>query len=249
MGRRTRTLKYSRTLNDSQKRHAAKIGIEILEYQQHVSNRLDEMHAATRPKTFRDPKNVRTKIEAENPVLVVGAGPSYKKNLEKIKNFRGKIVCFEVNFNPIVAYGIIPDYILTLEVFVTPSFLDLVNLETCKHKTKLIGSASTQPNVIEYARDAGVSSSRWISMEEPRFSNVGTFAINYAKEVLKADKIFIVGFEHDGVEENEKIYEYWKTDFWYFLQKWDKGLIVNCTEGGQLYYGDYILDSTLDSLV
>ena len=163
MGRRTRTLKYSRTLNDSQKRHAAKIGIDIWEYQQHVINRLDEMHAATRPKTFRDPKNIRIKIEAENPVLVVGAGPSYKKNMEKIKNFRGKIVCFEVNFNPIVVYGIIPDYILTLEVFVTPSFLDLVNLETCKHKTKLIGSASTQPNVIEYARDAGVSSNLLIT--------------------------------------------------------------------------------------
>ena len=46
MGRRTRTLKYSRTLNDSQKRHAAKIGIEILEYQQHVINRLDETPAS-----------------------------------------------------------------------------------------------------------------------------------------------------------------------------------------------------------
>ena len=223
--------------------------MEAFEYQQHVINRLDEMHNHTRPKTFRDPKNVRTKIKADNPVLVVGAGPSYTKNLEKIKNFKGKIICFEVNFNKIVDYGIIPDYILTLEIYVGEEFFKKPLLELCRIKSTLVGSAITHPKILQLARDVGVRSTRWISMEEPRFSNVGTFAINYAKEVLKADKIFIIGFEHDGVEENEFIYEYWKTDFWYFLQKWPKETIVNCTDGGQLYYGDYILDSTLDSLV
>ena len=244
-----RKLVLSRSLNDSQKRHALKIGIDPTVYQQHVINRLEEMHAATRPKTFRDPKNVRTRITAQNPILIVGDGPSSKKNMEKIRNFKGKIICFDVNLIRLIRHGIIPDFIVTMEIKATLDLFESKYLVQCKDKSKLIGSAITQPNILEHARDNGVSQARWISTEEPRFSNVGTFGINYAIEVLECDKVFIIGFEHDGVAENEMIYEYWKTDFWYFLQKWPKGTIVNCTDGGQLYYNDYILDSTLDSLV
>ena len=203
-----------------------------------------------RPETFRDPKNVRTEIRAKNPVLIVGAGPSYERNLDKIKNFKGTVICFEVNFHNLFRKGIIPDYILTLEIYVRPDvFLLEKYLSQCKDKTKVICSASTHKSVLKRCEVSNVPATRWISEEEPRFSNVGTFALNYAIEVLKADKVFIIGFENDGGAENKTIYEFWKTDFWYFLQQWPKETIVNCTDGGQLYYEDYILDATLDSLV
>jgi len=166
-----------------------------------------------------------------------------------VKSSREKIICFEVNFNTVVEFGIIPDYILTLEIYVRPHFFSDDNLEKCKEKSRIIASASTHDIVKNMAHAHDFPFERWISKEEPRFANVGTFAMVYAKEVLGADKIFLTGFEHDGVSENEKTFEWWQYDFWYFVSQWPKELIVNCTNGGALYYKDYILDSTLDSLV
>lgn len=237
------------TLNDSQKRHAIRIGISNEEYQQHVINRLEEMRVKALPKTFRDPKNKLDKIVAKNPILIIGAGESYKRDLDKCKTFKGKTICFEVNFNTVVEFGIIPDYVLTLEIYVRPHFFNDDNLEKCKEKSIIIASASTHDIVKKMAHAHDFPFERWISKEEPRFANVGTFAMVYAKEVLRADKIFLVGFEHDGVSENKKTFEWWQYDFWYFVSQWPKELIVNCTNGGALYYQDYILDSTLDSLV
>ena len=244
-----RRLHLSRTLNDSQKRHAARIGISISDYQVHVLNRLEEMGAKALPKTFRDPKMKRTKIKAENPVLIVGDGDSLSKNIEQIRNFKGTKIFCDVVVNKLVKLNIIPDYILTLETVVRTDMFKLKYLELCKGKTKMICSASTSGYVTDQNTEVGLSFSRWISKNEPRFANVGTFSVVYAKEVLKADKIFLVGFEHDGVSENKNTYEYWCYDFWFFVNQWPKETIVNCTDGGQLYYGDYILDSTLDSLV
>ncbi len=244
--------KLTNILTDSQRRHAKAIGTSEGEYKDHLTNRLKDMTNKILPKTYRDPKLVRTEIKSKNPVLVVGAGPSYAKNLDKIKRFKGKIIFVDVIYNEMIRQGIIPDYILTLESKVRPDFFRPKYIAQCIDKSILIHSAITNKSVILQAIATGLKHERWQDefqlREEARFSNVGTFAICYAREVLKADKIFLVGFEHDGIEYHQDTWKYWQTDFWYFIRKWPKETIVNCTDGGALYYDDYILDSTLDSL-
>ena len=242
-------MKLSRTLNDSQKRHAAKIRIPVEEYQQHVINRIEEMRDNILPKTFRDPKMKRDKIEVKNPVLIVGNGPSLYHNFDRIKNFKGTIVSLDINFDILMNNKITPDYILTLEVMVRPSMFHPENLDKCKDKTKIIGSAMTHNSVTNMAQAHGMKWGRYLNRGEPRIANAGIFAVIYAKEVLKPDKIFLVGFEHDGLEYTKLVFDFWQYDFWYWIRKWPKESIVNCSDGGALYFEDYILDSTLDSLV
>ena len=246
--------KLTNSLTDSQKKHAKAIGTSNVEYKEHLTNRLKEMTGKVLPATFRDPKLVRDKVEAVNPVLIVGAGPSYAKNIEAIKNFKGIIIFVDVIFNEMVSkHLIIPDYVCTLEYQVHPDFFRPKNIKLCLDKSVLICSSITLKSIFLQCEATGFKYKRWKDdfqlKEEARFSNVGTFSICYAKEVLKADKIFLVGFEHDGVEQHQNTWKYWQIDFWYFVRKWEKELIVNCTDGGALYYADYILDSTLDSLV
>jgi len=231
------------------RKHANYLNMPHDEYLQHYIDRWDEIKGKKIPKTFRDPKLKRTKIKASNPVLVVGAGPSYSNHLKQIKEFPGKVIIFDVNYNFLVSHDIIPDYALSLEVKVRPVYYNPKYAPLVEGKTKFIFSSISHISIIRQCIALKQPYERWISMDEPRFSNVGTFGINYAKQVLKADKIFIIGFEHDGVSEDEPTWEYWIADFWHFVKQWPKELIVNCTDAGKLYLEDYILDSTLDSLV
>ena len=242
-------LHLSKDLNDSQKRHAGRIGISITEYQQHVIDRIHEMRDNILPPTVRDTKMKRSKVEAKNPILIVGNGPSLNTSMSAIKNFKGTIVSLDINYDILVRNGIMPDYILTLEVMVRPSMFHPDHLDRGKGKVKLVGSGSTHQSVLKMAEAHGLENERWIHREEPRIANAGIFAVVYAKEVLKPDKIFLIGFEHDGLEYTKLVFEYWQYDFWYWIRKWDKECIVNCSDGGALYFEDYIIDSTLDGLV
>ena len=242
-------LHLSEVLNSSQKRHAGRIGITIDEYQEHVINRIQEMRDNILPKTVRDPKMKRGKIVAKNPVLVVGNGPSLYLSFEKIRNFKGTVVSLDINFDKLMNDKIIPDYLVTLEVFVRPSMFHPDNLDNSKHKTKVIGSAMTHDSILNMAKAHGMKNERYILREEPRLSNAGMFAVAWAQEALKPDKIFLIGFEHDGLEYTKLVFDYWQYDFWYWIRKWNKQLLVNCSDGGALYFEDYIIDSTLDSLV
>lgn len=241
-------LKLSKELNDSQKRHASRIGIPIGEYQQHVINRIQEMRDNILPNTVRDPKMKRDKIKCKNPVLIVGNGPSLNHNYDNIKKFKGTIVGLDVNFDKLMDNGITPDYLLTLEVYVRPSMFHPVNLDNCKNKTKFIGSAMTHESVLNMAKAHGIPNERYINKEEPRIANAGIFSVVWAKENLNPDKIFLVGFEHDGLEYTKLVFEYWQYDFWYWIRKWEKELIVNCSDGGALYFEDFIIDANLGSL-
>ncbi len=243
------TLKLSKVLNDSQKRHAARIGISIEEYQQHVIDRINEMRDNILPKTFRDPKMKRDKVKCKNPVLVVGNGPSLYHNFEQIRNFKGTVVSLDINFDKLMNEKIIPDYVVTLEVFVRPTpMFHPDNLDNAKDKTKLIGSAMTHQSIFNMANAHGMKNEKYILREEPRLSNAGMFAVAWANEALKPDKIFLVGFEHDGLEYTKLVFEYWQYDFWYWIRKWEKELIVNCSDGGALYFEDFIIDAKLESL-
>ena len=239
----------SKTMNDSMRNHADNLQMDHEVYHQFFIDRYNEIKNKEIPETFRDEKLKRVKVKAKNPVLVVGAGPSYSSHIEEIKRFRGKVIIFDVNFNWLAGHGVVPDYALSLERFVRPDYFRPKYSDLVRDKTKFVFSAISNKSMILQCIAQKLEHERWVSDQEPRFSNVGTFGIVYAYEVLKADKIFLIGFEHDGVSEAPQTWEYWIADFWYFIHQWPKETIVNCTNSGRLYLEDYILDSTLDGLV
>ena len=241
--------KLETKMNKSMVSHADNLLMPHKVYLQFFKDRYNEIKNKKIPKTFRDPKLKRTKIKANNPVLVVGAGPSYPKNIDAIKQFKGKVIVFDVNFNTLVGAGVIPDYALSLERYVRPDYFRPKYSDQVRDKTRFIFSSISNKSLLLQCIAQRLQHERWRSTQEPRFSNVGTFGMCYAKMVLNADKIFLIGFEHDGVSEAPQTWEYWIADFWYFIRKWPKQTIVNCSGGGALYLKDYVLDSTLDGLV
>ncbi len=236
-------------MNDSMRNHADNLQMPHEVYHKFFIDRYNEVHNGEIPESYRDPKLVRDKVKAKNPVLIVGAGPSYSKNIDAIKRFKGKIIILDVNFNTLVGAGLVPDYTMSLERFVRPDYFRPKYSDQVRDKIKFIFSAISNKSLLLQCVAQRLEHERWVSDQEPRFSNVGTFGMCYAKMVLNADKIFLIGFEHDGVSEAPQTWEYWIADFWYFIRKWPKQTIVNCSDGGKLYLKDYVLDSTLDGLV
>ena len=238
-------------LTVSQTIQADSLGISHDRYKQYILDRLIGLRGGETPRTVRSEKMKRTTITATNPVLIVAGGPSYKENIEQIRNFPGKIVIVDVNFNYVLSKGVIPDYVITLEstqAIVNTGLYKSEYLKLCRDKTKIVGSSITRDKIKRHIKEHGIPFERWIFEEEPRCSNVGNYAINFAKNKLDADKICIIGFEHNGTTYPKSTYLVWQTDFWYFLRKWPKETIVNCSDGGALYYEDYVIDSSLDKL-
>ena len=240
---------YSFKFNDSYQRWCDKLGITEEQLKKYEYGRIDEIKRKSLPPTVRRPDMKRKKVTAKNPILIVGNGPTGTKNLERVQAFRGKIGVVDTNFDRLVDYGIIPDYIFTLEIMVRPAFFNREYLTVNKDKMFLVCSSITHQSVERQAVAVGIPFERFIHPEEVRCSNVGLFAVFYAREKLKCDKIFLLGFEHEGDAYDQREYERWQYDFWYHVQKWPKETIVNCSDAGALYYEDYVIDSTLDSLV
>jgi len=236
-------------LTVAQRQQADALEISHAKYRDIILQRLRDYEKIIPPvdRNLEIKKNV---IKSNNPVLVVGAGPSYRKYLKEVKNFPGKVIVMDINFNTCCEAGIIPDYIATMEEGIKNVKTDMFlpeNLKSCK-KTVVIGSSITRKNIETYIIKNGTQFLRWKTDEEPRISNCGLFSVNFAYEELKADKIFLVGFEHTGHNYSGHTVRMWQVDFLHFIQRWPKETIVNCTDGGVLYYYDYIVDSTLDNL-
>ena len=230
-------------LTVAQRFQADALGMSHTKYRQIRLERIKEIEEF-RPPENRNPGIKKNVIESNNPVLVVGGGPSYKKYLKEINNFPGKIIVMDVNFNTCREAGIIPDYITTLEEGihnVTNKMFLSKNLKACKN-TIVVGSSITRNNIETHIKNNDIPFLRWKTDEEPRISNCGLFSVVFAYDHLKADKIFLVGFEHDE-------HTLWQVDFLHYLSRWPKETIVNCTNAGILYYEDFIVETTLDELV
>jgi hypothetical protein len=232
-------------LTRSQTEHSKYCGVRPYEYIQMLQTRIEE-RKIVRDATRRKDKKV-SRIEAENPFLLVAGGPSTDKYLQDVKNFKGKIVAFEISFKKVVDIGIIPDYVMSLEKAVQPKHFPIEYLEKCAGKSEFVTSSITRETTMLHLRESNANPHRYITHEEPRLSNVGLWSLYYCRTVLNADKICLLGFEHEGTGYEQIIYDEWIADFWHYIDTWPKDVIVNCSNGGRLY-SDRILDSTLKRL-
>jgi len=236
-------------LTESQKVQADALGISHDKYRDMVIERLVEIRGGEAPEpNWKETRHV-TKVKAKNPVLVVGHGPSFKTKLEGIRAWKHILVATDACLKDLLDNDIIPSYVITSEASKQTCYLWDFDMKRIKeHEITVIHSSITRPDVIEQAKNTGVNIRRFNFEEEPRCSNVGLFALNFCVHDLKADKIAMVGMEHNGSEYDEYVYKVWTTDFWYFVRKWPKQIIINCSEGGILYFKDHTLESTLDEL-
>jgi len=194
-------------------------------------------------------------IQSNNPVLVVGNGPSYPKYYDEIRDFQGKKIILDVNFNDCIKHGIKPDYVVTLESGKARDMIKMFSedsLRQCKGETTAIISCITKQQLVDHVKGS-LSWETYLfrdegGAEESNISNAGLFALIFAYRQLKADKIVVVGFEHRGTQYPERAYRVWENDFWYYVKKWPKQTIVNCSDGGVLYFKDWVIKATLDKL-
>lgn len=235
-------------LTVSQKEQAEALGISEAEYKEYLIKRLEELRGGAPPVDYEKCRKIN-KLNAKNPVLVVGHGPSFRDYLDDIRNWKYTLVATDVCLEDLINADITPDYVVTSESSRATCPLYRYDVENLKGRNvQVIHSSITRNDVIEKYVNAEIPIRRFDFEEEVRCSNVGLFALNFAVHELKADKIAIVGFEHTGTEYTDYTYRVWQTDFWYFVRKWPKEIIINCSNGGVLYYKDLVLESTLEKL-
>lgn len=222
--------------------------VEVHEiHKEYILQRLFEKNGGEAPPPDYENTRKVTTVKCNNPVLVVGHGPSFKNDMEGIRRWKHIMVATDACLKDLLEEDIIPDYVVTSEASRQTCYLWGFEFDRIKkHDIKVIHSSITRNDVIEPAQKAGVDIKQFKFVEEVRCSNVGLFALNFCVHELKADKIFMVGMEHNGTEYDESVYRTWATDFWYFVRKWPKQIIVNCSRGGMLYFRDHTLKSDLD---
>jgi hypothetical protein len=238
-------LRADGSLTESQREHADACGIPHDVFRQQLIDRLMEQRGGLVPTTRPDFMK-KDAVYADNPVMIIGGGPSARMNIELVKKFPCKKILVEIMLNEFGKLGLKPDYVATLEEsnrIINPALFDPIYLKG----TIVIGSYITRPNIANHATKYG-GFRRFKFEEEARASNCGIFAINYAYRELKADKIILIGMEHTGVKYPPAVYHTWQVDFWHFAKQWPKETFVNCS-GGLLYHEDYIIDTTLDKLI
>ena len=59
--------------------------------------------------------NIMDLPKVNEPILCVGNGPSFHEHIDEIKEFKGTILCCEVNLVKLLEHGIIPTYMLSID--------------------------------------------------------------------------------------------------------------------------------------
>ncbi len=172
--------------------------------------------------------------------LIIGGGPSYWKKLELAKNFDGIIISTDITAIHIIAEGIIPDYIITLEknegIEIT-MFEDSFKEYSFKviHHKQALSILTTRLDFLNLDHEG------FRSYRQEFISNVGLYACRYAREKLDCHELYLIGFDHTGVNDlgqtvtSEREIK-WIADFKIFIKdELQNCKIINCSGQGKLF--------------
>ena len=81
------------------------------------------------------------------PCFITGSGPSLDDNIEKLKDWRGGIICHYSQALTLVYHGIIPDYIVALDSIC--NWEGLAGVPWHEYKTKLILHPGMWPSLVQ----------------------------------------------------------------------------------------------------
>jgi len=153
-------------------------------------------------------------------ILIIGAGPSLDQNLKDLKrlgNFPGLVLCTDGAINKVLEADIIPDYVGTLED--TPDLDKYYITDIVKEKGHLIQGGYISDRVHNNCRramkEAGID---WAVAGKLRgyiTSNVGLFLWLVAHVMYKSDDIYLIGMDHcyakdkpPPVDKNSELFKY-----------------------------------------
>lgn len=168
-------------------------------------------------------------------VLIIGAGPSYKKKLEQARNFKGITIVHAAFVKIVMDEGITPDYITQYEV---DRGLDLSYYSPflAKLNKPVVYNFQAHTPFRRHMENNNFELIKFHSDSHSNINNVGLFAAYFAREVLDADKIYLIGFDHEGTDYHTNVYPKWVENFKVFVEaEKDKCEIINCSGQGKLY--------------
>lgn len=168
-------------------------------------------------------------------VLLIGAGPSYRNKLDLARNFKGIKVVPAALAKTIMEEGITPDYITQYEIDVG---LDLARFppELAKTGIPIVYNFMSKPPFLRHLSKHKFKSIPFFGDNWYSINNVGLFSAYFAREHLKATKIYLIGFDHCGMDYHAKTYLQWVENFKVFVDMVkDECKIINCTGTGKLY--------------
>lgn len=205
---------------------------------------LDEMNDNFAERIKNRPHN-KVIIQSRRCHVVVGHGPDWKKQAIKLYDSHIPIIATDVCCNDLLEMNIIPKYLVTVESAKKNVKEDMFDWKWLKrYKITVVGSQLTMDWIPELCEKYGVKFIRFTEFSLSEVTNVGHFGVVFA-ESLSADNVIIMGMNCYGPEGYPWLdwYTHWRT---YVGQKVDN-FIINCTEGGILYF-DRIFDIDFDDL-
>ena len=227
------------SLTKNQKDRANELEINHMDYRivvlQNVSNHY---------KSLIEKEPAYGEIFSTNPYIIIGHGPGWEEQAIKVKGTKIPIISTDICTVPLLEMGIIPDYIVTFEEAVKRINDKLFPYDKImEHDIKVVGSKITRQWLADDLFRKKMSLERFTDYKD--CSNVGLFGSLYAKKVLKADKIILIGMNcwNDNIKIKDIRWNHinyippflnWYTDWRTFFRE-SPGLVVNCSQGGILY--------------
>jgi len=230
-------------LTKNQKDEANRLNISHMDYRDVVlQNLADENEERVRK------NNNKVVVECKNPVIIVGHGPDWEKEADKIKGTKIPIIATDVCSIPLMDMGIIPTYIATYEEAykrINEKLFDFDRID--KYDIQVVGSNVTREWMDLALDDHGMTLYRYDKYKAYTISNVGIFTCKFAKEILEADRIILIGMNcWDSNHGNP--YLNWYVDWRRYIEEMPDGFFINCTQGGVLYIGK-IIECNFSNLV
>ena len=206
---------------------------------------LSEMNEKFANNIAKRPHNKIT-VKSRKTYAIVGHGENWKEQAIKLKGKGISVISTDVCATELIEMGIIPEFIVTLEEAEKNVNEHMFDFELIKkYKIKVIGSIITREWLEERCKKEGIHFQRFKGYSQSMVANVGHFGAVVAYSFF-ADRIILIGMNCYGKEPYPWLdwYSQWRT----WISTTTDNLIINCTEGGILYF-DKVFDIDLDDLI
>jgi hypothetical protein len=225
----------------SQYERMHKLGLGQMEFLDLLLSEMNEKFANNIAKRPHEKVTVRSR----KTYAIVGHGENWKEQAIKLKGRGISVISTDVCATELIEMGIIPEFIATLEeaeknVNEHMFRWDLIK----KHGIKIVGSIITRQWLEDKCKEEGVHFQRFRGYSQSMVANVGHFGAVVAYAFF-ADRIILIGMNCYG-KENYPWLD-WYTQWRRWISTTTDNLIINCTEGGILYF-DKVFDIDLDDL-
>jgi hypothetical protein len=91
-------------------------------------------------------RDIHDEPKRKGPCIVVSSGPSLDDHIERLRDWRGGIVCSTSHATTLMHYGIEPDYIIVLDPFC--AWHEISGVDWSRTKTRMVLNPSVWPDLV-----------------------------------------------------------------------------------------------------